>query len=217
MQISYGPIELGRHQIRQEIIKAKTATTAECRVIDLGAVAGQGWASDLTDLVIDINANPLDSRALALDICDPETWDQLFDLVEKQGLFDYAICTHTLEDLYDPIMALRYLPKIAKAGAISMPSLQTELCREDDPRFLGYIHHRWLFDQEDGQMLLAPKLTCLESIMNPPTKYNPQHQEILYRWQGSIPYKMFMNNYLGPDTNTVMNTFRQFIKDRVTF
>jgi hypothetical protein len=210
MKITYGSIESGREYIKQNL-RIRRLSNPTYRVIDLGGVAGGGWTNEICDLVVDINSPLDDPKAIAVDICDPDSWLKLFDITKKDGLFDYAICTHTLEDIYNPILPLKFLPKIARAGIITMPSMRTELSRPESNDWLGYIHHRWIFDQEDGQMLLAPKLSFLESLVKNTVSYDPQRYEIRYEWQQGIPFKQFMNNYLGPNLNTVVENYRQLI------
>ena len=48
--------------------------------------------------------------------------------------FDFAICSHTLEDVRDPLHVCAELMRVAKAGYIEVPSRVKETC-------LG--HERW--------------------------------------------------------------------------
>jgi hypothetical protein len=210
MEITYGSIEQSKQHVRNLITSARTANP-NYRVIDIGGVAGGGWSNDLCDLIVDINADTTSQKALAVDICNPNDWLQLFAIVKQHGLFDYAICTHTLEDVYDPVLALQFLPKIAKAGIITMPSITTELSRPENPNWLGYIHHRWLFDQVDGELLIAPKLCFLESLVGDSVKFDPDRFEIQYSWRDILPYRQFMNNYLGPNATTVVARYKELI------
>jgi len=210
MEISYGTIDHSKQYIRGLITSARSINP-DYRVIDIGGVAGQRWSNDLCDLVVDINAPTNDPKALAVDICNPRDWLKLFDLVKRDGLFDYAICTHTLEDVYDPILALEFLPKIARAGIITTPSLSTELSRPENPNWLGYIHHRWLFDQEQGTLLLAPKLSFLETFVKNTVEFDLETFEICYEWTKELPFKQFMDNYLGPNAKTVVEEYQQLI------
>ena len=38
------------------------------------------------------------------------------------GFFDFAICSHTLEDVCDPVWVCEELARVAKAGYIEVPS-----------------------------------------------------------------------------------------------
>lgn len=180
------------------------------RVLDVGGTAGSGWSSSLADLTLDINANT-DGKSIHFDICNETDWNRLEAKVDQDGKFDYAICTHTLEDVYDPIVTLKNLPLIAKQGIITMPSIYTELSNVESSFYLGYIHHRWIFEQEDGKMLVVPKLGMLEALARGKHQFKPEAEEIWFEWEDDIPYKIFMDNYLGPDARSVTQNYSKLI------
>ena len=55
------------------------------------------------------------------DMCDPEPWPFADDV------FDFAICTFTLEDIRDPVRVCAEMSRVARAGYIEVPSLLDEL------------------------------------------------------------------------------------------
>jgi hypothetical protein len=113
--------------------------------------------------------------------------------VAEHGPFDYAICTHTLEDLYNPCCLLDYLPRIARAGIVTTPSIRTEFSRHENSAWLGNIHHRWLVDQEEGIMILAPKLGFLEQFKG--FAVNELSYEIVFEWADTLPWAIVGDNY----------------------
>jgi hypothetical protein len=207
LKITRGRIQESRQRIINHITDIKSITP-NFRVIDIGGVAGGSWSSPYIDMCVDINAGDSDT-SMAFDICNWEQWSKLADHVATFGLFDYCICTHTLEDIYDPVTALRWMPRIARAGVITTPSPRTELSRHEGG-YLGYIHHRWIFTEEDGKMLLVPKLSVLEGLTSG-LPYNEAESEIVFEWQDTIEWRMFMNNYLGPDIRSVKDQFQNVI------
>ncbi|MCZ7651564.1 MAG: class I SAM-dependent methyltransferase [Thermoanaerobaculia bacterium] len=80
------------------------------------------------------------------DICGPERWP--FD----DKTFDFAICSHTLEDVRDPLFVCAELQRVAKRGYIEIPSRVWESCRGiERPGMVGLSHHRWFVDRSaDG-------------------------------------------------------------------
>ncbi|MBV9771272.1 MAG: hypothetical protein JOZ32_17000 [Bryobacterales bacterium] len=56
------------------------------------------------------------------------------------------ICSHTLEDVRDPLWVCSEMIRIAKAGYIEVPSRIWETCRGHEPGIAGLSHHRWLID-----------------------------------------------------------------------
>lgn len=211
LRINYGTVEDSR--IRTLDMLAKYKSEGHYSVIDIGGTHGGGWSAPVADLVIDLNAT--DPKALKVDVCKQDSWKEIESIVNVNGKFDYAICTHTLEDLYDPIVALENLPKIAERGIITMPSILTELSNVESSLWLGYIHHRWIFHELDGKMLVVPKLSLLEALCKNRFKYKPHVAEITFEWDKEISYNMFMNNYLGPNANTVLREFGRLI-DKVS-
>jgi hypothetical protein len=144
------------------------------------------------------------------NINDLEDWVQIFDYVEEHGKFDFCNCTHTLEDIAYPIVALKYMPKIAKAGFVSVPSKYWELQRGN---FLhrGGHHHRWLFDNDKNTLMLYPKVNMIEYV----SSYNERkplidenaNTELRMLWDESIDYAIINNDYLGPRFEDVIDMF----------
>lgn len=206
MKIGYHSIE---HRIAYvlNMLTKRRLENPNYRVIDIGGSV-TGWSATVVNTIVDINAGP---KTIVVDICRPNSWSAITDLVNKYGQYDYAICTHTLEDIYDPFITLNMLPKIAKCGIITTPSIRTELSNVESSFYLGYIHHRWLFGQENGQMLVAPKLGMLEALARNNMTYEKDIEEIWYEWEDTLPYKIFMNNYRGPDAKTVVKNYSRLI------
>jgi len=206
MKISYGSIEEGRNYISNKVKEEKNKNST-FKVMDIGGMVN-GWSSTFIDFLVDINAKE-DDKNFKIDICDESQWTSLLNFVKENGKIDYLICTHTLEDLYNPITPLKYFPLIANSGIITMPSAKSELSRIEDPRWLGYIHHRWIFDKtDDNKMLVIPKLNFLENTIK---SFDMCKTEIRFEWVDSLPYTIFMNNYLGPTTKTVISAYSELI------
>jgi hypothetical protein len=77
-------------------------------------------------------------RWIEHDICAREPWP----FTERQ--FDFAVCSHTLEDVRDPIWVAAELQRVAAAGYIEVPSLREELTHGIQGPWVGWGHHRWL-------------------------------------------------------------------------
>lgn len=128
-------------------------------VLDVG-----GWHNpfNLATHVLDIM--PYETRRTA-DALDPEdsewfcneTW-HILDACEGKwpwpdDYFDFSACSHTLEDIRDPIVVARELARVSKAGYVEVASRAREIFIKD--RFarlkmifgrvpeIGFRHHRW--------------------------------------------------------------------------
>jgi len=197
----------GREQIRAHVLSLGSGA----RVIDIGGVAGGGWTAEFRTHCADINAPEGDGAYFRVDVCRRESWDQLLEWVRVNGLWDFAICTHTLEDLYNPIVALELLPRIARAGVIATPSARTELSHVESGGYLGNIHHHWLFYPRDGRVEIAPKLGLLERLAGDGLSFERHVEEQRVWWEGELNWCQFMNGYLGPSPDAVQSSFNHII------
>ena len=148
----------------KERIEQSLADTA--RVLDVGGWAHPWWRADW---VIDLM--PYETRGLygepdpeperftndswvTRDICARERWPFADDE------FDYVVCSHTLEDIRDPIWACSELIRVAKAGYIEVPARVEEQTKGVHGDWVGWSHHHWLIDIEGDhiQFVLKPHL-----------------------------------------------------------
>ncbi len=134
------------------------ATTPEtARVLDVG-----GWAKPLprADAVLDLlpyatrglygaeDATPerfTDATWTQRDICDREPWPYADDA------FDVAVCSHTLEDVRDPVWVCHELSRVARSGYVEVPAPVQELTWGLHGDWVGWSHHHWICEAEgDG-------------------------------------------------------------------
>lgn len=135
-----------------------TSLAEDALVLDVG-----GWARPFAraDWVLDLL--PYESRGLygyehgsraderysadtwvARDICAREPWPF------ENDQFEFAICSHTLEDVRDPVWVCQELQRVAAAGYIEVPSRLQEQAPYVQGRHVGWGHHHWLVDIVDG-------------------------------------------------------------------
>jgi hypothetical protein len=127
-------------------------------VLDVG-----GWAKPFAraDWVIDLM--PYETRGLygetdpdrerfdartwvERDICDREPWP----FGDRQ--FDFVVCSHTLEDVRDPVWVCSELTRVAGAGYIEVPSRVEEQAYGIHGSWTGWSHHHWLIDVSPGRV-----------------------------------------------------------------
>src|SRR4051812_13104847 len=92
---------------------------------DEGARAGEGFTAETW---------------MSHDICSRVPWPF------EDGQFDFAICSHTLEDVRDPVWVCQELQRVAKAGYIETPSRLEEQAHGVQGNWVGWGHHHWLID-----------------------------------------------------------------------
>lgn len=59
---------------------------------------------------------------------------------------DFAICSHTLEDVRDPVWVCQELNRVARAGYIEVPARVEEQTYGIQGPWVGWGHHHWLVD-----------------------------------------------------------------------
>jgi SAM-dependent methyltransferase len=141
--------------VRPDATERIAALPDELVVLDVG-----GWAAPLprADWVIDLlpyetrglygAADPERERFTAdtwrqADICGPEPWPF------EDDQFDVAICSHTLEDVRDPVFVCAELRRVARAGYVEVPAAIEELTAGVQGPWVGWSHHRWI-SEPDG-------------------------------------------------------------------
>lgn len=86
------------------------------------------------------------------DICERHQWP--FD----DGQFDFVVCSHTLEDVRDPLWVCSELMRVGKCGYIEVPSRARESTMgEERPGQAGLSHHRWLIEIAGNHIQFLPK------------------------------------------------------------
>jgi hypothetical protein len=114
------------------------------------------------------------------DICAKEP----FPFTDK--FFDFAICSHTLEDIRDPLWVCSELIRVAKKGYIEIPSREWETCRGLESRCTaGSCHHRWLIDIDADKIKFLMKYHMIHSHWRfslPPSHARGLPQERAVQW-----------------------------------
>ncbi len=114
--------------------------------------------------------------------------------------FDFCLCTHTLEDLFNPFLAIEEMSRVAKRGLIITPSFGKDIIFSHldmtdwltgSRRVPGHAHHKWLFCERRGKLQIMPK--------NYPILYSSKfhftrwlgEEELMFSWQNKIEYEVF--------------------------
>jgi hypothetical protein len=141
--------------VAQSLQRIESELPDDALVLDVG-----GWGKPLAraDWVVDLM--PYATRGLygrdgagperfgedtwvQIDVCDHQPWPFADDQ------FDFAVCSHTLEDVRDPVRVCSELARVARAGYVELPSRLEEQSPMDDQPGVGWSHHRWLADVDD--------------------------------------------------------------------
>jgi hypothetical protein len=155
-------------------------------VIDALPFEAAGAGSD-GNIHARLSVQPRYSRATwtRIDLCCRTPWP----FPDKH--FDFAICSHLLEDIRDPIWVCSELRRIAHAGYIEVPSrIVEQSLGVENPRQAGYYHHRWLITREGQDLFFRHKPHLLHSVrdaivtrLGPTRQINPHHAIVTLDWR----------------------------------
>jgi ubiquinone/menaquinone biosynthesis C-methylase UbiE len=143
--------------VRKKILEicASLSSAEGARILDVGGAA-KSWLSPYVTHVMDIQEKPtevLDNVTyVQVDINCKESWKNIPD-----KYFDFASCTHTLEDVRDPGFVMNELSRVAKKGFIAVPNRHQEMSLVESKSYNGFSHHRWIFNFDGSEILISPK------------------------------------------------------------
>ncbi len=122
-------------------------------VLDIG-----GWAHPLSraDWVLDFmpyetrglygEADPSPERFSAdtwvvRDMCAKDPWPW------RDDHFDFVVCSHTLEDVRDPVFVCEEIARVGRAGYIEVPTRAEDQTLGVQGPWIGWGHHHWLCER----------------------------------------------------------------------
>lgn len=139
----------------------------------------------------------------------------------KDKEFDVCLCTHTLEDLFDPFILMEEIQRVAKRGIIVTPSFGEDIIFSKynltdwltgARRVPGVGHHKWLFIKSGNMMVVIPK--------NYPILYSSDFhytnwsgdKEFVYVWNNIIRYERKSDL----DFHKLISIYRSFVNKNKT-
>ena len=193
-------------------INSRRQLNPNYKVVDVGGAHG-GWSAPYVDAIVDFNDISLQSpiKHFKCDITNPNDYNELMTYVKQNGKFDFCICTHTLEDIMNPLFVCEQIEKISKEGYIAFPSKYRELARIEG-YYRGYIHHRWIFVPKEDYILSFPKINYIEHpIFDKIENANNNVCDLSFYWKDCIKIKYVNNNYLGPNVSAVISYYNELL------
>jgi hypothetical protein len=187
----------------KKIIKDNNYTS-----IDVGASA-RYWSYPECKVIVDsYPVSETDITYFNVNIENLNEWRTIFDYVEKYGKFDYSICSHTMEDVFNPVELSKNLEKISKRGYIAIPSKFYEFTKLFTNKYRGDAHHKQFFDIVDDYLMVFPKFNWIETDERSDLivkKYIAN--ELTLFWEDEIPIKIFGDGkpFIGDDS--LINAF----------
>jgi hypothetical protein len=123
------------------------------------------------------------------DICGRDPWPF------AEGQFDFVVCSHTLEDVRDPVFVCSELIRVGRAGYVEVPSRLEEQSYGFQGPWTGWGHHRWLIDLEGDELTFVFKHHVLDGRVS--DRFTPEFHAALSPeqrvnclwWEGSFHYR----------------------------
>ena len=202
---------------RNELIKyiLENKKRGKFTVIDIGGGV-TSWSYPYVDAIIDFNDlinNNQNIKHFRLDITEPDNYNDILEYVNENGKFDFCICSHTLEDIINPIYVCKQICKISKEGYIAFPSIYRELSRFEG-KYRGYIHHRYFFVEKNNNIIAYPKINYIENNneFDKIAILDENIKDFSFFWKGKIEINYINNNYLGPNVDSVINYYNDLFE-----
>lgn len=134
----------------------------------------------------------------------------------KDNEFDFCLCTHTLEDLYNPFLLIEEMSRVAKEGYLATPSMgkDMEFKKIDLTDWLtgprrtpGESHHHWFFVKGKDEFTVIPKVFPILYTREFFIKEWSGRDEFRYHWKGEIKYKRVKTTSI----HELINIYRNYV------
>lgn len=200
----------------QELIKKFNLKPAD-KILDVGGSMKQHEEIKIDTLVdiISPEESPYNKgKLLAKKFVRLNLNEDKFPFSDKY--FDFCLCTHTLEDLPYPFLAIKEMQRVAKRGYIATPSMGADITMSHinftdwetgARRVPGVAHHKWLFIEKEGVMKVIPK--------NYPLLYSSEFnfakwlgdREFRFYWKNKIKYEQVSDIHFA----NLIKEYRKFV------
>jgi hypothetical protein len=142
------------------------------------------------------------------DMCDREPWPFADDQ------FDFAVCSHTLEDVRDPLYVCSELTRVSRAGYVEVPSRLEEQSYGIQGPWVGWGHHRWLIDLDGDELtfVFKPHVLHTRPAQHFPADFGaaltPEQRVLTLWWEGRFRFgeQMFLS---GASLDEYLQTYVQ--------
>ncbi|MBW4554136.1 MAG: methyltransferase domain-containing protein [Aphanocapsa sp. GSE-SYN-MK-11-07L] len=218
--------------LAEHVEKILASLKPEDIVLDVG-----GWACPFNRANYVLDAEPYETRGHYATIGMPafqgteteyfsqETWIQR-DICEKSPFpfpdhfFDFSICSHTLEDVRDPLFVCSELVRVSKRGYIEVPSRLMESTRGcEAPSIAGLSHHRWLVEIADHHIQFTMKYHIMHSDfqLSFPASFGQKIAPL-----DKVDFLFWENNFTFAETtihgaDRIYENLRQYVAQRYAY
>lgn len=202
-----------RYEVLEAVDNLKKARGDKFSLIDIGA-SHNAFNREYLTHTFDIIPNEIEGvHGFIGNMNKYEDWLPILEYVEEHGKFSFANCTHTLEDLANPMLVIDMLPRIAEQGFIAVPSKYNELQRREG-NFRGTMHHRWIWNNEGNRLVAYPKVPIVDHMTFFPFEIEIEKKaemELRMLWITDIDFSIANNDYLGPTAKAIIDIYAKLL------
>jgi hypothetical protein len=209
--VRYTDIGGRRHEIKKLISENNYKT------IDIGGSMDY-WSYPESKYVADLipveRFEPEGTTFFKIELGRRESYKELFDYVEKNGKFDFSVCSHTLEDVFNPLDVIELLEKISHKGFIAVPSKFNEFSRLYNNDYYGNAHHKQILDYNGDKLVIYPKFPFIERRTDKVKEIAEMNRgfELNFLWENKIENKIFAENEIIKSDDGLISKFFDEIK-----
>lgn len=160
---------------------------SDARVLEIGPGTAPFKRADVFVDFVDVPQVPAD-KLIKCDVAN-----ERLPFADKS--FDFVVCRHMLEDMYNPFPVCAEMSRVAKAGYVETPSPVAELCRGvdgDAPVYRGYHHHRFIAWIDGDELKMVSKYPLIEYIhfeedkLAGALRMGPRYWNTYYLWADEL-------------------------------
>lgn len=212
--VKYTNIGERRNEIKELISRMNYKTIDVGGSLDFWTYPESRYVADLLPVE---RFEPQETTFFKIELGRKNTYTELIDYVDKNGKFDFSVCSHTLEDVFNPIDVIELLEKISHRGFVSVPSKFNEFSKLFDNDYYGNAHHKQILDYYDNQLIIYPKFPFIEKRIERVNEIMTINKgnELNFIWEEKIENRIFSENDIIKSDDVLIDKFFKEIKKTI--
>ena len=168
----------------------------------------------VADLIPVERFNPENTTFFKIELGRRDSYSEILEYVEKNGKFDFSVCSHTIEDVFNPLDVIELLEKISHRGFIAVPSKFNEFSRLYNNDYYGNAHHKQILDYNNEKLVIYPKFPFIERREEKVKEIAMMNKgfELNFIWEEKIENKIFAENEIIKSDDGLISKFFDEIK-----
>lgn len=166
------------------------------------------WSYPECKTYMDIKWPHVDDEHIKFHRLNLESDVERNEFIKLNIKYDYSICSHTLEDLFNPVDVIKFLTQISKRGYIAVPSKYNEFRKLYDNKYRGNAHHKQILDVKNDKIIIYPKFSFIETDERSELFINAgDGDELTIFWENDIECEVFGNGVSFTSDSELISKF----------